>query len=142
MDGPSNRALRAREEAAPRVSKRAAQPVPRPLKRAEYEIVFISREAEKGWRDCLATTRNACVDAWDRLTRDPTREDERLYRLRADFAQGTYAGVSYDRYQYKISDGGRLWYFVDRFDQRNRTAKTAGRVLLERCLTGHPKETG
>ncbi|GIH72384.1 hypothetical protein Mth01_46370 [Sphaerimonospora thailandensis] len=109
----------------------------RPLKRSEYEIVFITRQAEKGWRDCLATARNAVVDAWERLTTAPTREDERLYRLKADYATGTYSGRTYDRYQYKITNGGRLWYFVD----ATPTGKVVGRVLLERCEPGHPKET-
>jgi hypothetical protein len=30
--------------------------VDRPLKRSEYEIVFITRQAKKDWRDCLATS--------------------------------------------------------------------------------------
>lgn len=109
--------------------------VDRPLKRTEYELVFISRQAEKGWRDCLAVARNALIDAWDRLTTEPTREDDRLYRLKADYATGTYAGVVFDRYQYKSTNGGRLWYFVEHTSK----GKVAGRVLLERCEPGHPK---
>lgn len=69
----------------------------RPYKRTEFEIVFITRQAEKGWQDCLATARNACVDAWDRLTSAPHVEDRRLYRLRTDFAIGSYAGKTYER---------------------------------------------
>ena len=42
-----------------------------PLKRAEVEIRFATREAEKGWTDLLATTRSAVVDAWDYLTATP-----------------------------------------------------------------------
>jgi hypothetical protein len=57
--------------------------------------------------------------------------------LKADYATGTYNGRTYDRYQYKITSGGRLWYFVD----ATPTGKIAGRVLLERCEPGHPKET-
>lgn len=60
------------------------------------------------------------------------------YELQADFATGTYAGVPYDRWQYKISDGGRIWYFVD----RTPTRKATGRVLIERADPGHPKGTG
>ena len=57
--------------------------VSRPLRKVEYEIVHISRQAEKGWRDALATHRNAVVEAWERLTTEPTREDgERVYRLK------------------------------------------------------------
>lgn len=114
-----------------------ADKVARPHKRSEFEIVFITRQAQKGWTDCLAAARNATVDAWDRLTTTPTVEDGRLYRLRADLATGTYDRRTFDRYQYKITNGGRIWYFVD----LTPAAKVAGRVLLERCEPGHPKET-
>ena len=30
--------------------------VPRPRKKAEYEIRFATRQAEKGWKDLLPTT--------------------------------------------------------------------------------------
>ncbi|MDI2029101.1 hypothetical protein QFW96_10800 [Saccharopolyspora sp. TS4A08] len=111
--------------------------VERPLKRVEYELVFITREAQQGWQDCLATARNATVEAWERLTTAPTHEDKRQYRLHADYATGTYQGETYERWQYKITNGGRIWYFV----QPTPEGKVAGRVLLERCKTGHPKET-
>jgi hypothetical protein len=113
--------------------------VPRPLKKAEYEIVHISRQAEVGWRDGLATFRNALVDAWERLTVEPTREDgERVYRLKGDLSTGTHQGKSLDRYQYKFPGGGRIWYFVERHDKK---AKTAGRVLIEDVHTAHPNQT-
>lgn len=112
--------------------------VPRPLKKAEYQLVFMTRQAEKGWTDCLAAARNACVDAWEMLTVDPTRQTERQYKLKGSFAIGTYHGVEFDRWQYKITDAGRLWYFVE---NRPKLGKFAGRVLLERCEPGHPSET-
>lgn len=118
------------------MSKRSE--VSRPLKRGEFVLVFISREAEKGWRDCLSGARNAVVDCWECLTTAPDIESERLYRLKADYATGSYDGVTYDRYQYKITNGGRIWYFIERTPQDKRHA---GRVLLERCMPGHPKET-
>lgn len=117
-----------------------ARGVPRPLKKVEYEIVHVSRQAEVGWRDGLATHRNALVDAWERLTADPTREDgERVYRLKGDLSAGTYQGKSFDRYQYKFPGGGRIWYFVER--GTDEKAKTAGRVLVEDVHTSHPNET-
>lgn len=110
---------------------------PQPHKRAEFVIEFATRSAQKGWRDCLAVARNATVDAWDRLTTAPMLEDERLYRLKADFATGSDEGKTLDRRQYKVTNGGRIWYFV----VLTPGAKTAGRILLERCEPGHPKET-
>jgi len=115
----------------------ASRQVARPYKRSEFELVFITRQAEKDWTDSLAVARNATVDAWDRLTIAPTVEGERLYRLRAELATGTYHGTTFERYQYKITNGGRIWYFV----QHTPTAKISGRVLLERCEPGHPKQT-
>ncbi len=119
---------------------RARGSVPRPLKRAEYEIVHISRQAEVGWRDGLATYRNAIVDAWERLTTEPTREDgERVYRLKGDLATGSRQGKTFHRYQYKFPGGGRIWYFVDRGSDKK--AKTAGRVVIEDVHTAHPNKT-
>lgn len=63
--------------------------------------------------------------------------DERLYRLKADYATGSHDGQPLERWQYKITSGGRIWCFV----VLTPKAKTAGRVLLERCEPGHPKET-
>ncbi|MFT4187827.1 MAG: hypothetical protein QM621_04530 [Aeromicrobium sp.] len=114
-------------------------PVERPLKRAEFEIVFITRQAEKGWRDGLATFRNTIVDAWDHLCKQPTQEDgKRVYRMKAELGTGTYEDHEYDRYQYKFPGGGRIWYFVAVADKKS---KVAGRVLIEAVHTAHPNET-
>lgn len=118
------------------MSKRGG--VPRPLKRAEFELVFITSEAQKGWTDCLAAARNAMVEAWEHLTRTPEMRSARLYPLKGDLRYGSYRGQTYERFQYKFSDAGRLWYFVEHAPKGSRTA---GRVLLERCMPGHPKET-
>lgn len=112
--------------------------VARSLKRTEYRIEHHSNSAAKGWTDLLATARNATVDAWDRLTTHPLRDTERQYRLKGDFALVTWGGETYDRWQYKVTDGGRIWYFVVRPDPEGRCA---GTVRLERCSPGHPKET-
>ncbi|RJQ85776.1 hypothetical protein D5S19_12720 [Amycolatopsis panacis] len=42
--------------------------VPRPLKKIEYEIRFATADARKGWRDLVATIRNAMTETWDFLT--------------------------------------------------------------------------
>ena len=112
--------------------------VQRPLRRTEYRLEFHSHEAGKGWRDIQATAHNATVDAWDRLTRSPLEEDSaRQYRLKGDYACIQYGGKTYVRWQYKITNGGRIWYFV----VHDPTGKHAGVVRLERCSPGHPKET-
>jgi hypothetical protein len=46
------------------MSKQASA-VPRPRKKAEFQILFATRQADKGWQDLLATTHNSIVDAWE-----------------------------------------------------------------------------
>lgn len=123
-----------------RSERREDELVRRPLKRVEYGLVFITSQAEKGWRDALAVYRNPIVDAWDRLSVEPTREDgDRVYRLKGDLGLGNYQGRTFDRYQYKFPGGGRIWYFVDK--SADRKPKAAGYVLIEDVQTAHPNET-
>jgi hypothetical protein len=111
--------------------------VPRPLRRTEYVLRFATREAEKGWTDLVATALNAAVVAWEFLTQTPTAEDGReCYRLAGQMAQVTIAGQEYDRWQFKPTSGGRIWYAVIPPQKKDR-----GIVLLERVATGHPNET-
>lgn len=113
------------------------QPVPRPLKRAEYEVRFATREAEKGWTDLLATSRNAAVDAWDFLTKTPEDRSPRCHPLKGNLAEMTIQGVTLTRWQYEVTGGGRIWYAVG----GSADKKTAGTVFLERVMPGHPNET-
>lgn len=86
--------------------------VPRPLKRTEYVIVLRTAGAEKGWQDLLATQRSAVVDAWDRLTKSPLTSDPSNHGLKGDLATTTVAGITYERRQYELANGARIWYFV------------------------------
>jgi len=117
-------------------------PVQRPLKRLEYEVRFANRDAEKGWRDLLAVARNATVDAWDHLTGNPQEFSQRCYPLRADFEHVVINGVRYPQWQYKVTDGGRIWYCVVPSDAKaSARPKVAGVVYLLLCSPGHPKGT-
>ncbi len=66
--------------------------VPRPIKKAEYTIVFGTSQAEKGWTDLKATQRNALVDAWDFLTRTPHERLPNNHPLKGDLAAVTHVG--------------------------------------------------
>jgi len=70
------------------MSKKASA-VPRPRKKAEYEISFATRQASKGWQDLLATTHNALVDAWDFLTKTPDLDSSQNHRLKGELATVT-----------------------------------------------------
>lgn len=45
--------------------------VPRPPKKIEYEIHFATADAQRGWRNLVATSRNPMTETWDFLTRTP-----------------------------------------------------------------------
>lgn len=45
--------------------------VERPLRKSEYEIVYASAHAQKGWRDLKATIPGPLVDTWEWLTKTP-----------------------------------------------------------------------
>lgn len=89
-----------------------AKQVHRPLKKSEHEIRFATNEADKRWRDLVATQRNAAVEAWEFLTATPTQESPRSYPLRGDLATVTRAGEVHIRWQYKLTGGARIWYSV------------------------------
>lgn len=107
-------------------------PVPRPRKKAEFEIAHASREAEKGWRDLVATQRNVMADVWDFLTRTPLTQTETNYPLKGGLATVTRNGASHGRWQHKPTKKGtaRIWFWVE-----GRT------VFLEKVHTNHPHET-
>jgi hypothetical protein len=93
------------------MTKKAAT-VSRPRKRAEYEIRYATRQAEKGWLDLLATTRNAVVDAWDFLTRTPDQESVTNHRLKGELATMNRAGQVFDRWQHELPGGARIWFYI------------------------------
>lgn len=106
--------------------------VDRPIKKSEYDIVFASRQAEKGWTDLRATMRNALADSGDFLTRTPLAEGPLNHPLRGGLGTVAYGGEQYDRWQHKPTRQGdaRIWFFV------------IGRVVhLEQVHTRHPNET-
>lgn len=106
--------------------------VERPLRKSEYKIVFVTNSAAKGWRDLVATSRNAMVDSWEFLTQTPTERTITNYPLKAELSAVTYQGQKYDRWQLKptLKGSARIWYFV--------VDKT---VYLEQVFTSHPNQT-
>lgn len=104
--------------------------VERPSKSTEYQLVFATREAEVGWRNLCATQRNAVVDAWDHLTRDPLHRTPTVHPLRGELGFIVRGGESHERWQCELSGGARIWYFVV-----DRT------VHLEQVHTRHPNQT-
>ena len=109
---------------------RRATGVVRPRKKAEYEIRFATRQAEKRWQDLLATQRNTVVDAWDFLTKTPLSASFTNHPMKDELATVTRDGRAFDRWQYEMAGGARLWFYMD--DQV---------VHLIDVHTRHPNET-
>lgn len=106
--------------------------VPRPPRKSDYAIVFLTRHASTGWHDLVAVRRNAVVDAWETLTTAPLERTLLNGPLQGSLALVVRDGESHERWQLKLNsrDGARIWFFV------------VGReVRLERVFTGHPNET-
>ena len=113
--------------------------VSRPIKGTEYEIFFGNTAAQRGWTDLKSFAKNALVDAYDYLTAHPTKYDpDRCYQLRGDLSTVLVDGTALPQWQYKVTDGARLWYAVDK---PNAKAKNPGRVYITKAATGHPNET-
>jgi hypothetical protein len=87
--------------------------VPRPLRTTEYTILLANRAAEQGWRDVVATQRNAVAAAWDRLTTDPLTEDLACHALRGELGVVTHSGRQWVRRQFELKRGARIWFTVD-----------------------------
>lgn len=107
-------------------------PVVRPLRRSEFQVLFVSKSVEKAWRDLVATNRDKTVTAWETLTKQPCQKTEINYPLRRDLGVITKAGEKYELWQLKLdkSDGARIWYFMSN-----------GRVYIEEVFTAHPNAT-
>lgn len=113
--------------------------VPRPIKGTEYEIFFGNAAAQRGWTDLKAVAKNALADAHDYLTAHPAKYDPaRCYELRGDLSTVSVDGVVLPQWQYKVTDGARLWYAID---EPNVKTKKLGRVYITNAVTGHPNET-
>ncbi len=104
--------------------------VPRPIKSSEYEVVHDSSQAANGWVDIVATQKNSAADAWDRLTKDPHKSDPQCHQLKGDLSKIVRDGKSHDQWQYELSGGARLWFYVE--------GKT---VKIVRVFTAHPNQT-
>lgn len=106
--------------------------VERPTKKGEFEIVFGTNHAQKGWRDLKATRLSGLVDAWDYLTKTPQHVEPLCYPLKDNLEFVEHGGQTFTRWQRKLSatHGARIWFFV-----------SGQQVVLEKVFTNHPNET-
>lgn len=104
--------------------------VDRPLKKSEFQIVYGSSEAKKGWRDLLATQRSQLVDAWNLLTTDPFAHNAQIHPLKGSLGIVTRGGVEHVQRQCELSQGARIWFYVDDMN-----------VVVVKVHTRHPNQT-
>ncbi len=117
------------------------RPVARPPKTTEYEVLAASKKVAETWDLWAATEPNALAEAYDQLAQDPKAHSKRQTRLAGGYATGTYDGPTYDRWQYEVTAGGRVWYFVDDTPSGAGKRRRPGRVIVEKVFPGHPKGT-
>ncbi len=94
--------------------------------------MFLGRSAEVGWRDLVATQRNAVVSAWERLSVDPLTEDLACHALRGELGRVVHSGRSWTRRQLELKRGARIWFTVD---------EDARLVQILEVHTHHPNQT-
>lgn len=106
--------------------------VPRPAKKSEYVLKYATKQAEKGWRDLVATIRNPMSETWDFLTRTPLTTTSSNYKLEGSLSVISRGGRTFQRWQHKptLKGTARIWFYVD-----GRT------VYLEQVHTTHPNQT-
>lgn len=127
-----------------------AERLPRPPRTDEWEIVAADKGVADVWARWAAQEPNALAVAYDQLSKDPTVLSPRQKRLEgATWGTGTFEGQPYTRWQYEVTAGGRIFYFVDdptdggrRKPQRQaRAPRPRRRVIVEAVHPGHPKGT-
>lgn len=117
-----------------RIPGRALEPEegdrrPAPTKE-EYEIIFGTSDAQKGWQNVCATQRNIVVTAWERLTADPLADDTTCHGMKGVLEFVTNKDGTYRRRRYELSHGARIRFCVD-----------GTRVVLIDVNTHHPNAT-
>lgn len=128
---------------------RRGSKLPRPTRTDEWAIEAINQRAADDWGRLAATDANAAAAAWDKLATEPAAYSSRQTRLKGSLATGTYEGALFDRWQYEVTSGGRVWYFIDdptdggrrKLERKGRGPRPRKRVLVEAVHLGHPKAT-
>jgi len=113
--------------------KRGDRAAPPPVP-GEYDLRFAGNDAAAGWEQLAAQAPGNLRRAFDAIRADPRSRSapERQHRLKGSLGTGTWKGETFERWQYEVTGGGRIWYLID--DNR-RTA------WITYAGTGHPKAT-
>lgn len=113
--------------------KRGDRAAPPPVGK-EYDLRFASGAAAEGWESLARQAPGNLRRAFEAIRSEPrsTKTPDRQHRLKGSLASAEWKGAKYERWQYEVTGGGRIWYLID--DERRTAWITA-------AGTGHPKET-
>jgi hypothetical protein len=100
----------------------------------EWDVIFGTNEATKGWAELSQQAASNTRDAWWTMRTNPVpaRQTGRHHQLKGSLSMGNHQGQVFDQWQIEVTGGGRIWYLVD--DRRHR-------VIVKYAGTGHPKAT-
>lgn len=124
--------------------------IARPTKTEEWEVVAADKGVAEDWDRYANQEANALATAYDQLSTNPTEFSSRQKKLEGKtYGTGAYGGKTYDRWQYEVTGGGRIFYFVDdptsggtkKVERTGRGPRPRRRVIVEAVHPGHPKGT-
>ncbi|WP_454195525.1 type II toxin-antitoxin system RelE family toxin [Nocardia sp. Marseille-Q1738] len=100
----------------------------------EFEIRFATAEAAKGWEQLAHQAPANLRKAFDVIRSDPRAgsNPDRHHRLKGELGSATWKGAVLERWQYEVTNGGRIWFLVD---------DDGHTVWITYAGTGHPKAT-
>jgi hypothetical protein len=100
----------------------------------EWDVVFGTNDAAKGWEELCSQATNNTRQAWSlmRLDPSPAETTSRQHPLKGSYATGTYRGQPFPQWPIEVTSGGRIWYLVD--PERRR-------VVVMYASPRHPKAT-
>ncbi|MEZ0108750.1 hypothetical protein ABH920_002751 [Catenulispora sp. EB89] len=100
----------------------------------EWRIRYAETDTIKGWRELCSKAPQNTRKAYEafRSNPRPTEPTKRHHQLRLELAFVISDGARMEHWQYEVTGGGRIWYYID---VANRT------VWLDYAGLGHPKAT-
>ena len=115
---------------SPKRGERVAPPATPP----EWEVVFGTSEAAKGWDHLCAHAASNTRKAWETMRTDPQPlvVTPRHHRLKGRLATRAHKGRDLPQWQIEVTGGGRIWYVAD---------EDARTVFLMAAGPGHPSQT-
>lgn len=113
--------------------KRGDDVAPPPID-GEWRIRYANTATVSGWSDLCSKVPQNTRKAFETIRSDPKppQSADRHHRLKGSLAFIMHGGVRMDHWQYEVTGGGRIWYYID---DAKRT------VWLDYAGLGHPKAT-